>query len=129
MIIIVDDEIDRIEPLLLALTDEGFVVKSFSDGLECLSFVRGSSATIELFIIDLIIPYGKKSVTVQYAGVELVKDLRRIIDKVPIVVLTSAFSPRIFAELRDLGVKEILQKPGILPSEIASIIKLYISGQ
>ncbi len=78
-ILIVEDDTDIIELLKLYLESEGFIVKSCSNGKECLNVLE--SETIDMIIVDIMMP--------EMNGYELIKKIRENDSIIPIIV-TSA---------------------------------------
>lgn len=126
MILFVDDEISRINPILASFELEELKVEAIDNGIDCISFIKDNLSEIELIIVDLMIPYGEKSVNNIYPGIELITDIQKILDNVPIMVFTNVASSKIHDFLQGLDIKEIIQKVDVAPFELVEIVKKYI---
>ncbi len=129
MILIIDDELRRNDPILSFLQAEGYKVLAFDNGVDCIAFIENKPLDIDLIIVDLLLPYGEKSVTYRVAGVELIKDIQKILKNVPIIVYTNINDYKIFDSLEELGVNRILRKSDILLFEFLEAIKSAISNK
>ena len=78
-IIIVDDEVEILEPLESMLTEENFWVRSFSNPLKALQFLDTQS--VDLAIFDIKMP--------ELNGLELLSRVRAIHPGLPIIFLSS----------------------------------------
>lgn len=126
MILFVDDEIFRIDPILATFEIEGLSIKAVDNGIDCISFVENYFDNIELIIVDLMIPYGEQSVKDIYPGIELITDIQKITNKVPIIVFTNVASEEIQDFLKGLDIKEIIRKFEVDPLELVEIAKKYV---
>jgi len=81
----------------------GYDVRTAANGYQAVELARGASP--QLLLLDLDLP--------GMNGVETLRALRRIegLHDVPVVFLTAAADVHINAELRSLGVRDVLAKP------------------
>ena len=78
MIYVVEDDGAIRNLVAYALTEKGYKVKSFEDGLEIVKVIRENPC--ELLLLDLMLP-GKD-------GVSILKELREFSD-IPVIILTA----------------------------------------
>lgn len=102
-ILLVDDE----EPILqlgrLMLEGLGYRVTTSGTGLEALTLFRNRPDAFDLVIVDQIMP--------RMSGVQLIKELRRIRRRTPIILITGVseqISPKV---AREIGISDFLYKP------------------
>ncbi len=81
--------------------------------------VMDKTEKIDLALIDLLLPDG--------IGTELIGDLRRINPEVPVLVLTVARGPDLYAWVRSMGADEMISKDASL-DEIFAAIRLLLRG-
>jgi len=74
---------------------------------------------IDLAMIDLLVPDG--------IGTDLIGDLRRFNPEVPVLVLTVALGPDLYAWVRSMGADEILSKDASV-DEIFAAVRLLLRG-
>lgn len=86
-----------------------------------LSEARGSvtdkTGQIDLALIDLLLPDG--------IGTDLIGDLRRTNPGVPVLVLTVAKGPDLYAWVRSMGADELISKDASV-EEILTVIRLLL---
>jgi two-component system response regulator MprA len=102
-ILVVDDE-EVVRGLLKGvLAAEGFNVLQASDGAEALSVFASRSSSIDLVILDMIMP-GMK-------GEEVLRRLREISHDVKVVISSGFMSEEQRDKLQEYGVDGFLDKP------------------
>jgi DNA-binding NarL/FixJ family response regulator len=74
---------------------------------------------IDLALIDLLLPDG--------IGTDLIGDLRRINPKLPVLVLTVARGPDLYAWVRSMGADEMISKDASV-DEIFAAVRLLLTG-
>jgi DNA-binding response OmpR family regulator len=118
-ILIVDDEknLSFFLRQTLQLEFPGVVVDEAYSGEEGLS--RLAAATYDLLIADLRMP--------GFSGLELVKGVRYLDQKVPIILITGYGSPSVREEARQLGVNDYLDKPFHV-ADLMSAVGRCLSG-
>lgn len=84
--------------------------------------MRENSSKIVTILLDLVMP--------KVNGIEVLKIIRRekIVEDVPIFIITADNSEEIMYEAYELGVKDVLEKPFVpyfLKKRIESVIELY----
>ena len=78
-ILIVDDEIEILNPLEEMLKEEGFEVRAFTNPLKALDFLRTQS--VDLAIFDIKMP--------ELNGLDLLRHAREVHTNLPIIFLSS----------------------------------------
>jgi two-component system response regulator MprA len=114
-ILVVDDDLDIVDALSDALSDEGYAVAVAKDGLEALSYL-GSSPAPCLILLDWMMPRcdGPTFRQRQLADAALAS--------IPVVLLTA--DPRVQDKSREIGAVAHLRKPIDL-DELLRLIQLY----
>jgi len=85
LILIVDDEPDLREILADALTDEGYRVRTASDGQRAVEFLSTDDITApDVIISDVVMP--------RMTGVRLVEWLRAGGDETPVILMSATYS-------------------------------------
>lgn len=84
--------------------------------------MRENSSKIVTILLDLVMP--------KVNGIEILKIIRRekIVEDVPIFIITADNSEETMYEAYELGVKDVLEKPFVpyfLKKRIESVIELY----
>ena len=84
--------------------------------------MRENSSKIVTILLDLVMP--------KVNGIEVLKIIRRekIVEDVPIFIITADNSEETMYEAYELGVKDVLEKPFVpyfLKKRIESVIELY----
>lgn len=120
-ILIVDDlEINR--SILKNIFKKNYDIAEVSDGDEALEYIRGNSHKIIAILLDLVMP--------RMNGIEVLEKLReeKLVEEVPIFIITADNSEEVMYKAYELGVKDILEKPFVpyfLKKRIDSVIELY----
>jgi DNA-binding NtrC family response regulator len=118
-ILIVDDEKNLIFFLRQTLQGEfpGVIVDEAYSGEEGLSQLAG--AACDLLIADLRMP--------GFSGLDLIKGVRYLDPKVPIILITGYGSPELRQEAAQLGVNDYLDKPFNV-GDLLSAVRRCLSG-
>jgi len=103
-ILIVDDEAAVAETLADAVRLQGHVPAVAHSGAEGLAAIE--AAAPEAVFLDLVMP--------GLSGVELLREIRQRHPELSIVVVTGRAAPLDLAEVRRLGVTDIVEKPWAL---------------
>lgn len=102
-ILLVDDEEDVVTPLAENLKTYGFVTHVFTSALKAMEFYRGSYRSIDIVMLDMIMP--------EMNGKELFIAMRAIDPKIKICIVSGYSSESDIKTLNDLGVFAFLHKP------------------
>jgi two-component system chemotaxis response regulator CheY len=84
-----------------ALADAGFDVEEAKDGAE--AYAKFLEATFDLVITDILMPVSN--------GLDLLKRVRHLNPRVPVIMLSSASDRQIVEQARGLGASGYLLKP------------------
>ncbi|MDT8397618.1 MAG: PAS domain S-box protein [Pseudomonadales bacterium] len=102
-ILVVDDE-ESIRALLCnVLLSKGFNVLQASDGREALSLFADQAENISLILLDLTMPH--------LGGEETFRELRRIDDKVPVILMSGYTEYEVTSQFAGKGIAGFVQKP------------------
>jgi len=118
-ILIIDDE-ETVRDMARGILEEcGYTVHTSIDGKEGIEFFRTNKGKIDLIILDMSMP--------GLSGRDVFIELRKIEERVP-VLLSSGFSQdNMFQETLTLGVDDFIQKPYSF-SGLAEKVKKLITG-
>ncbi|NOX35545.1 MAG: PAS domain S-box protein [Deltaproteobacteria bacterium] len=117
-IMLVDDEKNIRESTKSLLEHYGYIVRSFSNGMDALEVFKNDPLKFDLVISDITMP-GMTGDIFSANLLELRPDLP--------IILCSGFSEKISErEMTEIGIKKFLQKP-ILSHELASEIQKILS--
>jgi CheY-like chemotaxis protein len=100
-ILIVEDDADLLESLMMDLEDLGVLVLGAQSGHEALQIL--STETVDAVVSDIKMPNGN--------GIELLKRLKEINPKVPVLIFMTGFSDLTLSEALDLGAETVIHKP------------------
>ncbi len=103
-ILIIDDELDIIEPLTIFLTGKGYTIKGFTDPRKALEDLEQN--TYDLIFTDLKMPHVK--------GMDIVKAVRKRNVDTKIVIFTGYASVDSSIEALKLRVYDFIRKPFVL---------------
>ncbi len=81
--------------------------------------VSEAGEEIDLAIVDLLLPDG--------IGTDLIRDLRAASPGVPVLVLTVARGPDLYAWVRSMGADEMVSKDASV-DEILAVVRLLLRG-
>ncbi len=112
-ILLVDDEELILDGLQQCLRGEGHQVETACRGREAVQ--RALSENFDVIICDLLMP--------EMDGREVIRRLAQAGVKTPVIVLTGMAEPQAAAELRSLGVHDVLVKPVGLKTLIRAVEK------
>lgn len=103
LILFVDDEASLRDIAKEMLEQLGYVVREFGSSHDALNAFRQSSADYDLVITDLTMP--------KMTGIELTVEFHTIRPDIPVILCTGFTRELNTAELSDLGIDALLQKP------------------
>lgn len=106
IVLIVEDELNLRESYKGTLENEGYICMTASDGYQCLDLLCKNLGTVDLVLLDLIMP--------GIDGLEVLKTIKENPEKygtIPIIVLTSIVSGVIVKEAFLNGAISYLVKP------------------
>jgi DNA-binding response OmpR family regulator len=111
-VLVVEDEATTKALIQYKLKNSGFEVATVNDGTEALEFVAGHD--VDLIILDLMMPL--------MSGNELLIELRRSGNRVPVIVLTARTLEKDIVEALSLGADDYVKKP-FSPSELVARVR------
>ncbi len=115
-ILVVDDDLESRLTYSEFLNDSGYTVIARSDGASALSAVREVS-NIDLVITDYRMP--------DMSGLDLIKNLRKALPTVQMIMLTAYGNIETYFRSRDCGVFEFVNKP-VKKRELERIVRAAI---
>ncbi len=116
-LLIVDDDNDLRDELIFIFTDKSFRVLNASNGNEALKIAK--SNPIDLVLSDIRMPGGD--------GIELLKKLREIDPKVPVVIFVTGFADISSADALSLGAHRVFEKPFKLKEVVEEVTRIAAS--
>ncbi|MBB6481818.1 PAS domain-containing protein [Spirochaeta isovalerica] len=102
-ILLVDDEELIRKPVMDMLTDAGFHVYVAQDGREALDVFSEHSRTIDLVILDVVMP--------GMDGLNCLIGLRKIKPAIPVIVETGFTAEEKINRMREIGIQGFIRKP------------------
>ncbi len=115
-ILVVDDDLESRMTYSEFLSDSGYTVIAQPDGASALSAVHEVS-NIDLVITDYRMP--------DMSGLDLIKNLRKVLPAVQIIMLTAYGNIETYFRSRDFGVFEFVNKP-VRKREFERIVRAAI---
>jgi DNA-binding NtrC family response regulator len=112
---IIDDEVDITNLFKSILINSGYQVKDFNDPLKALDECKRNHDQYVLIISDVRMP--------QMSGIELVKQISKIDDKIKVILMT-AFDVT-GEELKEIKIQKFLNKP-IYLKKLLDIVKMSL---
>jgi DNA-binding response OmpR family regulator len=115
---IIEDDIQLNLVLSEYFTLKDFKTISIHDGMEAIEFIENATPnTIELYIIDINLP--------SYNGLDIVKFIRKIDIKTPIIIITASLEIQNLTDAFDFGCSEYIKKPFHIKELEVRINKLF----
>lgn len=116
----IEDEADKISGLVYPLKKSGHIIDVGKNKSEALDIINKTA--YDLIILDIIIPDGTENFKLEdfypYEGVNLLRDIKKIIPNTPIIVLSIVTDNQVLHEIDEIGVSIILRKGSYLPSDL-----------
>ena len=116
-IIIVEDDLPSVKYYQTVLQNSGAVVQVFSNGRQFTEFISKSSSSIDLVIIDFLIPFVN--------GIDCVKAFRKENKCTPVLMITAYFSDQTRKEALIAGCNEYVLKP-VFPDKLHALLEKYL---
>jgi len=114
-ILVVEDDEDMGENLQRILTLAGYQVHLARDGAEAITVLQ--TQPFHLVLTDLLMP--------RMGGLELLREIRRLGQSLPVVFLTAFGSRAAFTKAMDLGAVDFVTKPFQASSLLAVIREVF----
>lgn len=102
-IVVVDDEEPITSLIEIHLKKHGYLVKTFSDSIKCLQYLRTTQDSLDLLITDSAMP--------GISGMEIIMEMRKCHPQLPIILYSGRIHQHDLEEFEALGVDAILRKP------------------
>jgi DNA-binding NtrC family response regulator len=117
-IVIVEDDVPSVKYYETLLKNSGATVNIFSNGKTFIDYITSSNDTIDLVVIDFLIPFVN--------GIECTKIFRKERKNVPVLLITAYFSENTKKEAYIAGCNEYILKP-VFPEKIFSLLGKYLN--
>lgn len=111
--LVIDDEESVREIIGVNLREMGYETFVAEDGLKGLELFRQIGQKLNVVVIDLVMP--------EISGEELVKEIRLLNSRVPLLICTGCLTDCSRAELERLGVSAFIEKPFITQSDLERV--------
>ena len=118
-ILVVDDDPESRTIYSEFLSNSGYTIIVRPDGTSALSAVQ-EFASIDLVITDYQMP--------DMSGIDFIRDLRKVLPSVQVIMLTAYGNIETYFRSRDLGVFEFLNKP-VRKSEFGRIVRAALENR
>jgi len=112
-ILFVDDEPPIAQVCRRLLTAMGFRVTAMTDSRDAMELFRKNPNSYDLLITDQVMP--------SMTGMELIREVRKIREDIPVVLCTGYSEKTYDEEIRDLGIGDFLLKPLNMEKLLGSI--------
>jgi two-component system, cell cycle sensor histidine kinase and response regulator CckA len=103
VILFVDDEVPIVEISTSILKNFGYKTLKAFNGLEALEMYKQNKGNVDLIITDLTMP--------KMSGTNLAKEVIKLDPKAKIILCSGFASSQIITDLKEVGIKEFIQKP------------------
>lgn len=117
-VLIVDDNIGLLSTMSLILRYVGYSVFTATNGKEAIEYAKSNN--LQIIFMDIKMP-GKN-------GVDVYKELKKIIPKVPVVMMTGYSRNELVQKGIEAGVHKVIFKP-LDMDFVIHLIKEVVSGQ
>jgi DNA-binding response OmpR family regulator len=117
-ILLVDDEIDLLQPVQLLLEHIGFKVSAFNKPIEAYDAFEKNPEKFDLLIVDLAMP--------EMNGKQLTRKIKTIRNDLPVMMSSGNKSELSDDEMKELGLSGFLMKP-FLKKELSESIRQVLS--
>ncbi|MFC2045272.1 response regulator [Chloroflexota bacterium] len=117
-ILIIDDEPIIGELFKRSLSEQGHDITTCVKGVQSLDII--SNQSFDLIFLDLMLP--------DLGGIEVFKHIRRVDEKIPVVIITGLYESDLVNQVMTLGPFMVLKKPFTITT-INSIVSILAIGQ
>ncbi len=114
----VDDEVEFLQPHILYLRQNGYVVNTANNGLDAIHEI--SEQHYDIIFMDENMP--------GLSGIETISRIKEINSKIPVVMITKNESERIMKEATKSHVADYLVKPVSLTQIFVTVHKILKAG-
>jgi CheY-like chemotaxis protein len=120
-ILVCDDNALMIRTIEYRLKSEGYEVITASDGHQAAEYLRNRGRSVDLVIMDLLLPY--------MSGLELINLIRLHYHlDIPVIVLTKANNDALRQQAIEMGANEFITKP-FDPGDLSLIANKLITNR
>lgn len=122
-VLVIEDDVECAEAYQ-ALLEPAYEVTLAHDGTSGLEALESETA-FDLVILDVMMPAGERIHTKDVGlstGLELLKQIRKMGDDIPVVVISVVWDQEITGQMRELGARAILQKPVRPPGKLLETV-------
>ncbi|MCK5601056.1 response regulator [Candidatus Pacearchaeota archaeon] len=131
-VLMVDDDKLPMQFYVRALTQQGYEVKLCLEPDSALDFAVKERSNICAIILDVMMPPGKAykdKDTDQglHTGLFLFRDLRKLCEEVPVIVLTNVRNPVTLGEFSEGPLLKVAQKMDFPPFELAGLVDAIVT--
>jgi CheY-like chemotaxis protein len=116
VILFVDDEPSIVQVAISIFKNFGYKVIPASDGEEALKLYKEHMDDIDIIMTDLTMP--------KLSGIQLSREILTLNPKAKIILCSGFASSQIIKSLREIGIKEFLQKPLVASYVLNSIRRI-----
>lgn len=130
-ILFIDDDIERLSSHIQYLQDEGIETITVSNIHDALDLIDKQGEQLSAIVLDMIMPYGEGAFGIDETevghrtGIPLIKEIRKRLPQVPLVMCTVVHDPVAKKQATELGVKAYITKP-VLPSDLLKSLEKVI---
>jgi len=119
-IVIIEDDIPSVRYYQTILSNSGADIKVFTNGKDFLSYIEKTDETIDLVMVDFLIPF--------INGIECTRILRKERKDVPVLMLTAYYTDQSKNGAFIAGCNEYILKP-VFPEKIYSLLAKYLKPE
>jgi response regulator RpfG family c-di-GMP phosphodiesterase len=102
-LLLIDDEESSLTAIELSLFGSEYEVIKAYNGTEGIQYIKDNPNTVDIILLDLMMP--------DITGTEVIKELKKIDCKIPIIVQTASCTYSDISKTLSLGAKNFLSKP------------------
>jgi len=117
-VLVVDDEEPVRAYLAEVLRIEGYECQCFSESLEALSYLAGSSAPADLLLADISLP--------GMTGIELLREVKYKYPHLPVILISGMYELALAVDALEAGADDYLKKP-VRPADVIALVSRYLA--
>jgi len=131
-VLFIDDDVLRLSSHIETLQMEGFDVLTAADVESALKILKEHQFELSAVVLDMIMPVGPGVFSAEkterdYTGLRLIKEIKKTLPEVPLVMCTVVHDPRARQRALALGASVYVTKP-VLPSDLVAILKKVLGS-
>ena len=133
LLLLVDDDKEPMRYYVMALEQEGFKVAQCFKPAIALDYAEKRSSEIAAVILDVMMPPGVKYTASETnhglkTGVFLIKDLRKKLADVPVIILTNVTNSETLKEFDQGTLVKVIQKMDCPPFSLVELVSEMLSA-